>query len=850
STSAIIWECEPERLEFLYVSAEIERILGDSPSDWVGRQRFHAERIHPDDRGDALDRLEQGSVNGRRCSFDVRVRTVDGRDVWFHNDVNPYLVEGEVVRLFGVMVDVTEQRRASRTVEYVSGLQRLLVEASHALIHPVEVSLDATLDELLARVGRYCDADRAYLIRFEDGLSLFTNTHEWTAPGINPEIENMQRESTDPLARMLESLKRREIVHLSDVAGLGDEWASERDMLLEQDILSLIVVPVYSGDELLGLVGFDSVRRRREWRSEEISLLQVLGDMVGASIGRSEAEMRLRHSESLRRTAEALARMGSWEWVIETNRFHASEEWRRVFGCHEEDLERDRVLELTLEEERPRVREALKRTVEEGAPYEIEHRIVRADDGEVRWVKAHAELRHAGTPQARLVGFAQDITERRDIERELFQLAHYDSLTGLPNRVLAADRLSEALKRARRSEREVGVLFLDLDHFKKVNDTMGHEAGDQTLCEAGRRVASVLRERDSVARLGGDEFVILVEGFDGPSALTRIAEKVLEQFRRPITVMGRDVMLTASIGIAVGPADGDTPGELIRNADTAMYHAKQEGRDGFQFFDAAMNEMIVRQVAIEQALHGVVERGELSIVYHPIVAIDDRGVRALEALLRWNHPELGDPSPDEFVPIAEQTGAIRELGEFVMRESLARVADWRGNGCEDLRVTVNVSPKQFRDAGFVDFVLRELARHGLPGEALELEITEGTLLTATRGVRKALMALEASGIGIVMDDFGTGFSSLSYLREYRFDTLKIDRRFVSGITERGNDLELVRSSIRLAQALDMTAVAEGVETEEQLALLREEGCQFAQGYLFGRPLDAEGVANLLAEREG
>ena len=411
------------------------------------------------------------------------------------------------------------------------------------------------------------------------------------------------------------------------------------------------------------------------------------------------------------------------------------------------------------------------------------------------------------------------------------------------------DRLQQALRRARRSHAEVAALFIDLDMFKKVNDTLGHDAGDQVLIDAAARLTRLFREQDTVARIGGDEFLVVVDDFRTIGDITVLASRVLDAFREPLYIEGREFILTASVGIAVAPHDGSSAHDLMRNADTAMYHAKQEGRDAYQFFTRSMNEAVERQLAIEQALRGAVERDEFYLHYQPLIHLPDRNIVGAEALLRWHHPELGDVPPEEFIPIAEQSSQIDGLGRWVIQAVVEQVAAWRRELSPEFSVSINVSPRQFRDADLDEVVARELDRAGLGGDALEIEVTEGLLLPGRSDVQRGLDALRARGVGLVMDDFGTGYASLRYLRDHSFSSLKIDRGFVRGLDSDERHRKLVVSALRLGEALEMKAVAEGVETESELSVLIDEGCEFVQGFLFSRPVAAEDLARMVREQE-
>jgi diguanylate cyclase (GGDEF)-like protein/PAS domain S-box-containing protein len=839
STTAVLWEADAGGGGHSYVSPEVETVLGYRPEAWIRDKRFWDNHIHPEDRDWVVSYCRREARARRSHALEYRMLADDGSVVWVRDSVNVIALDDGRVRLVGAMVDVTEQHITQRNIEYGAGLQRLMVEASREFMQVEHGRLDALLTRTLNRVGEWCSVDRAYLIRFSPDHERFTNTHEWVAEGVSAEIDNLQQSSAHEIPNVLARLEQREALKVSSVAQLGPDWSSEKRIFEAQDIQSMICLPVVASDVLIGLVGFDSVGRERAWTDQEVSLLQVLGDLVGSAIHRAEVEKRLRASESLRRHAEALACMGSWQWDIGSDQFEASDEWRKVTGVGPGPLAFDDVLQLTPPDERDRVEEALAATVDTGSPYNIEHRIVRPDNGETRWIKVHADPfeKENGTPALR--GFAQDITDRKQDAEALFRMAHYDNLTDLPNRVLALDRLNHALKHAHRTGQSVSMLFLDLDHFKKINDTLGHSVGDRILQQAAERLVEHLREDDTVARIGGDEFLILLDDTADERRLVALANQLLRSSRDPFMLNGREMMLTLSIGIAVYPQDGETADELMRNADTAMYHAKGEGRNGFQFFTAAMNEDVSRQLEIEESLRTAIDRGELTLLYQPIVAVKDGRPVGAEALLRWTHPRLGSISPEEFIPLAEHVGLIEVVGDFVMRNGFRQLARWHAAGYSDMRLSINVSPRQFREESLAENLLVALDTFGLKPTSISIEITEGVLLSGAESVMRTLRTLRDYGVGIAMDDFGTGFSSLGYLRDYPFDVLKIDRRFVQGIETDKADQQLVVSAIRLGQALDMAVVAEGVETGAQDALLRREGCEFAQGFLYGHPMAAD-----------
>jgi diguanylate cyclase (GGDEF)-like protein/PAS domain S-box-containing protein len=440
----------------------------------------------------------------------------------------------------------------------------------------------------------------------------------------------------------------------------------------------------------------------------------------------------------------------------------------------------------------------------------------------------------------------EDITLQKEQEEKIVHQANYDSLTDLPNRFLTLDRLSQIIKEAQRNKTKAAVIFLDLDDFKKINDSISHEVGDKLLIEAAKRLKNSVRIDDTVSRLGGDEFIILLGSLSTEKEVHPIAEKLLNCFRKAFLLDGRELILTASIGIAIYPNDGDNPTELLRNADTAMYQSKEQGRNTFNYFTRAMNKGVSRRLQLEEQLHGALERGEFQLYFQPILDIKKRKIVATEALLRWNSQVLGNIAPDDFIPITEQTGQIVSIGQFVIREALNMAAKWLTLLNRPIRVAVNISPRQFRDPHLLQHIKEAIAQTGVPAHLIELEITEGVLMSGHSYIDDILTALNALGITLAMDDFGTGYSSLSNLRSYPFNTLKIDRSFVRDMTTDPADRELVNATIAMAHRLGLVVIAEGVETDAQLNHLAQQQCEMAQGYLFSTPLPADEMTRILA----
>lgn len=440
----------------------------------------------------------------------------------------------------------------------------------------------------------------------------------------------------------------------------------------------------------------------------------------------------------------------------------------------------------------------------------------------------------------------KEVFERAQAEQRIWHVAHHDALTGLPNRTLLHDRLDQALGQANRDNHRVGVMFLDLDRFKSINDTLGHAVGDELLKQVAERLTGAVRSVDTVSRLGGDEFVVVLRELAGPDDAALVAEKILKALAKPVPALGHELRATPSIGISIFPDDGTEVVQLMKNADTAMYCAKSNGRNNFKFFAQHMNEEATRVFRLEQQLRCALDQGELTLHYQPQVDLDTLTVRGVEALLRWQHPEHGMMSPAEFIPVAEETGLILPLGEWVLAEALRQNRAWQAAGHPPLRVSVNLSARQFRQKGLADTIRALLAETGQPAGLLELEITESSLMHDVDQALETLNELAGMGVRLAIDDFGTGYSSLNYLKRFPVHKLKIDRGFVSDLGVDRGDAAIISAVVGLARALNLETLAEGVETPMQIGLLGHYGCRQVQGYYFSRPLPAGEVDSLFA----
>ncbi len=449
-----------------------------------------------------------------------------------------------------------------------------------------------------------------------------------------------------------------------------------------------------------------------------------------------------------------------------------------------------------------------------------------------------------------LIGNVRDITRRKQDEERMLYLANFDDLTGLPNRNLFKDRLQHSIERAQRAKQYVALFYLDLDDFKRINDTLGHKIGDELLKVVAERLNTCVRKSDTVARISGDEFALILEGVDDTESAAYTAEKIIESMNTYIMLDQHEIFVTCSIGIVLFPVDTKNTEEMLKDADAAMYQAKGLGKNRYQFYKPEMNTRSLEQLLLETSLRRALNKEEFFLHYQPQLDVQSGKIVAMEALLRWQHPEKGILPPVDFIPLLEETGLIVPIGEYVIRAACQQNMSWQQQGMEPCIVSVNLSAKQFDDPGLIDKIERILAETGLNPSYLELEITESSIMRDVESCIEKFRILDAMGISIAIDDFGTGYSSLSYLRQFPIDTLKIDRSFVVDAICSADGLAIPRAIIGMAQALNMKVVAEGIETSEQLKVFSREQCHSIQGYYFSRPLSVDKMTELLLNHSG
>jgi len=785
-----------------YASPQVESVLGYTQEEYTSDPEFWKSILHPEDRERVLATDERTGERGEPFDLEFRMIAKDGRDVWLRESRTLVRAETDGLQVWhGVMFDITELKHIEQARSEAEERYRTLVEQIPAV---------------------------TYIDRVTDGPDepLYTS----------PQIERMLGYSPE---KWIEDRLWPECIHPEDrerILAADDRFERERQERFGEEYRLL------AKDGSVVWVREEAVLVRDE-AGEPIFWQGVIFDLTE----RKEVEEALRQSEERYRTVVKQAAEGIFLVDIDTKLIlDANAAYRDLLGYSAQDM---LSLGLTLYDVVAHDRESIDRYVGQILEKRIEflgERRHRRKDGSLVDVEVSTSVISYGNGEALCV-IVHDVTERRVLEDRLRHQAFHDALTDLPNRQLFVDRLGHALARMeRRRDRQVAVLFMDLDNFKVVNDSLGHQTGDSLLVLMAMRLKRCLRSEDTLARFGGDEFTVLLEDVEGADVPVRVAERIIEDLRDPFVLEGQEVYARGSIGIAIGEARNKDPDDLLRDADTAMYRAKDEG-SGFSVFDPAMGHRAFDRLKAENDLRRAVEQEEFVLHYQPIVSLKTGEIFAVEALVRWEHPERGLLNPDDFVPLAEDSDLVVPMGEQVLRAACLKAKEWQEEHprIPPLVMSVNLSARQLSRPDLAETIESILKETELEGSCLTLDITETVYVRTLAGNTATLESLRDLEARIFIDDFGVGYSSLAYLKRLPADALKIDRSFVKGLGEDVEDTAIVHMVIELAHTLGLEVIAEGVETEEQVTLLREMGCDMAQGYHFARPLPPEEIPALL-----
>ncbi|WP_221795748.1 putative bifunctional diguanylate cyclase/phosphodiesterase [Oceanobacter mangrovi] len=609
----------------------------------------------------------------------------------------------------------------------------------------------------------------------------------------------------------------------------------------------LVLMPIRNLSEALGQIAREkdySIRVGEESHIELSGLTNLFNELLHTV---EQEHIALKENEARFRKLAAFSPVGIFQLDNQMKLQYVNQRWRDIHNLYSELPKIEHWFDRIAEQDRDQAQSAWHQLVEQQTSIAMELRL-QPQNGKECWVHLLVSPLHDQSGQViGCLGAVSDISELKAAQLQMETLAFYDPLTGLANRRLFKNRLSKSIKAAQRSNSTLALMFLDMDQFKRVNDSLGHDAGDLLLQEVGHRLSACVRDRDTVSRIGGDEFTILLTDIKQIPDVLVVAEKLLQALSSPIRIKGQEIITSVSIGITLTPQDSSDPNTLMKNADLAMYKAKELGRNNFQFFSEHMNQEILEHLAWEQEIRTALAEKQFSIYYQPKVCLETYQVTGVEALLRWNHPTRGPIAPDRFIPVAEETGQILDIGEWVLQHSCQQIKALieQRRLPRNTRVAVNLSARQFAASNLEQLVGDVLQHTGLPPANLELEITESTLMLDLNAAVAVMQRLRNTGIRFAIDDFGTGYSSLAYLKTLPIEVLKVDRSFVNDIPEDSNDMAITAAVIAMAHKLGLQVVAEGVESEDQVEFLRRNRCDQAQGYLFSRPLDVQQLEQFL-----
>ncbi|MEO8118475.1 MAG: EAL domain-containing protein [Rhodoferax sp.] len=777
-------------------SSRWKEMLGYADDEVGTGYHEFVQRVHPDDLADvqgAATAYLEGHSPG--YAVDLRMRCKDGSWKWVlaRGMVVSRDGEGQPLRMIGTHTDITERKQTEAALRESHQRFRDLVDCTDGIVWEANAA---------NFVFNYVSGNAERILGYP--------VADWLEPGF---------------------------------------WADHIDPQDRDQAVQYCVACTGRWEDHSFEYRFITQDGRTVWLRDIVKVVEengtprwLRGLMIDITASKQSAAT-LRENEERWKLALESTGDGVWDWHIPSGEEFFSKRLMEMYGFDESEL-LNRTEEL---DERTHPSDRAQMDLDRQAHFDgltptyiNEHR-VRCKDGSWKWVLTRGMVisRDAQGRPLRMTGTHTDVTERKKSEALIWQQAHFDALTGLPNRNMLRDRLEQEIKKSKRDCLQLGLLFIDLDHFKEVNDTLGHDSGDLLLVEAARRIQRCVRESDTVARMGGDEFTVILTELTDASSLERILQGLLSALKAEFQLGSEQVFVSASIGITMFPLDATDIEDLFKNADQALYAAKGAGRNRFSFFTPALQEAAQTRVRLTHDLRTGLAGQQFRVVYQPIIELATGAIHKAEALIRWQHPTRGTVSPATFIPIAEASGLIVDIGEWVFQQAANQVRQWRQSLAPQFQISINKSPVQFHHSGRANLPwFQQLQAMGLPGDAIVVEITEGLLLDSSASVVEQLLELHDAGIQVSLDDFGTGYSSLSYLQKFDIDFLKIDQSFVRHLIADSTDLALCKAIIMMAHELGIKVIAEGVETTLQCDLLAAAGCDYAQGYLFARPMPA------------
>ena len=701
---------------------------------------------------------------------------------------------------------------------------------------------DDAIDRALEDIGRFVGSDRAYVVSYDADAQLTWMTHEWCAPGVEPSFDDEQGRSFAEAPMQQARLERFEVNEIRDVGSLRGEWVRDREYLEQQGIAAILEVPLVRNDELVGVIGLDSTAAAIPWTAEDVTVLRAVAALFAQVAERRLADGALAVAgDQLRTTVEALRRAEA-RFVTLVDRLPVGVARVDVGGTvvlSNRALSEDPVTTSELDRVAGHgpLADAVAATLADGTARDVEFSAEHGD--QLVWRDASVQPEIVDGEVVSVLVVVDDTTERHEHEAELVRAATHDALTGLPNRTMVAMLLERAASTIGRTVESLAFLFVDLDEFKMVNDSLGHDIGDDVLVAVADRFRSVVPPTATVARLGGDEFAVLLEDHDEVEA-SAVAARLLGALAAPVVLGDAEFRTSAAVGVAVATSV-DQIGDLMRSADVAMYRAKRAGRGRVEVHDLSLSQSVAAELELDQRLRRAVEADEFHVAYQPVVDLSSGRLIGAEALVRWRPDGGAEVSAAEFIPLAERNGTVLAIGRSVLRTACATVAQWIADGTVggDFVLAVNLSARQLDDPRCLSDVLEVMGTTSIPPGNLCLEVTETAALSDVDRADGLLADLRRAGVRVALDDFGTGYGSLQLVQQLPLDQLKIDRTFVSRLPADRTAAALVRAVVELARTLDLEVIAEGIADEEQRAAVLALGCTAAQGFLLGRPVEAD-----------
>lgn len=813
---------------------QLEALYGLPEGGFAGTQKAWERLVHPDDWTTVKALVERTLETGDPMEGEWRITWPDRSIHWIAGRAQVFFDDaGRPKRMVGINLDITERKQVEVSLRKSQELSDALNRINSLIFSTLDFDeiMRRVLKESAAATGAeagaiYMPVDGSWVARFSYGPTNLEGKH-FTEQEVQYSIA---------------AVNEKKVIRFNNLSGKEEICGF---VTAEYGVKAVLDAPLVGSKKIIGDFALYSCAPGEVFSKEDEEFLRKVSASVALAVENAWLFTSLRESEErFRAVADNIAQFA---WIADEKGkiLWYNKRWYDYTGATSEEMEHSGWQQLVHPHYLKRVVEKINRSIESGESWEDTFPL-QGNEDQYRWFLSRAiPIRDREGAVTRWFGTGTDITERREIEEEMKQIAHHDALTGLPNRRLFIEIINVEREQARRHRKNMAILFVDLDRFKEVNDTLGHEVGDELLKETAFRLKSVVRSSDTVARIGGDEFNILLTDLNRPEDTADIARNIIASFRQPFRLNEQEMNITTSVGISVYPDDSDEIDTLLRFADIAMYHAKGLGRNQYQFYNRAINVKSLESFKFENMLRQSLEKGEMMLYYQPQIDIHSRKITCAEALLRWNHPEKGIIEPDEFIPLAEENGFINALDAWAVKAACTQIKKWHSEGLPPICVTVNLASRCLQSPNEVELIAEILRDTGVDARYLDLEITETTAMGKIERTAPTLSRLSGMGIGISIDDFGTGYSSLNYLKKLPVKRIKIDKSFVKDIPQDAQDRAIFSAVTAMAHTMKMTVVAEGVETKAQLDFVSKTGCDEVQGFVFSKPLPPEEFSKLL-----